>query len=132
MVIFNLFPEAIEVSLKKLEEQLRQAEGKEAVEAKKAQGKKPRPNNSPFFSHPAKRSASLGSSLSTNPYGFLQQARSHTTQKNPKTKSHKQKRGVVTHSQITKRHADRKPNINAKDIYLSPAGQFTINNSTQA
>lgn len=84
MAIFNLFPEAIEVSIKKLEEQLRQVEEQlRQDEAKEAQVK-PRPNNSPSFSHPAKRSASLGSSLSTNPYGFLQQARSHTTQKKSK------------------------------------------------
>ena len=99
MVIFNLFPEAIEVSLKKLEEQLRQAEGKEAVEAKEAQVK-PRPNNSPFFSHPAKRSASLGSSLSTNPYGFLQQARSHTTQK-------KSKKPKVTNKNVVSLHTPK-------------------------
>ncbi len=74
MAVFNLFPEAVKVSIHDLENQLRQVEAK----GTKVQ---PRLNNKPFFSHPAKRTASPTSNLSTNPYGFLQQARSHTTPK---------------------------------------------------
>jgi len=74
MAVFNLFPEAVKVSIHDLENQLRQ------IEAKGTQAQ-PRLNNKPFFSHPAKRTASPTSNLSTNPYGFLQQARSHTAPK---------------------------------------------------